>query len=156
MKFISTRAKCYISLFITAMLAAPVIGYADDAGQSQKQQDFKQLVSQIQPGDQPVVQSAPAQPTTAQRDAIKKAINHQAFNNLVHSLLPLNPDQIRSLRTEYSKSEQAAAEYPGGTPPKATSSSLQVDLSPGATPPGTPRRLRGNTTCRPTPDRAAP
>ena len=130
MKVISAKLKQYISVVAAVMLIVPATGYA--AAQSQKQQDFQQLVAQIKPTNVPAV---PAPKTEAQKEAIRKAVSNEAFNNLMHSIMPLTPDQIRALRTGYSKSQKAAAEYPGGRPPKATSSSVQVDLSPGSTPP---------------------
>lgn len=61
-------------------------------------------------------------------------VNQEAFTHMVHNMMPLSPEQIRTLHYLFSKSQQAASEYPG-TPPKPTSSAVMVDLSPGATPP---------------------
>jgi intracellular multiplication protein IcmK len=60
--------------------------------------------------------------------------SQQAFLQTVRNMMPLTPDQIRALRYLFDKSQQAAAEYPG-TPPRPTSSTVMVDLSPGASPP---------------------
>ncbi len=58
----------------------------------------------------------------------------QAFSNMTRSLLPLSPDQIRMLHYLFDQSRKSAAEAPQ-LPPKPTSSSVVVNLSPGATPP---------------------
>lgn len=58
----------------------------------------------------------------------------QAFANTVRNMMPLSPEQIRMLHYLFDKSQQAAAASPG-VPPKPTSTSLIVNLSPGATPP---------------------
>ncbi len=62
------------------------------------------------------------------------SLNDQAFAQTVHNMLPLTPDQIKTLRYLLDESQRAAAEYPG-TPPRPTSSLVAVNLSPGATPP---------------------
>lgn len=61
-------------------------------------------------------------------------MSQQAFANVVRSMMPLTPDQIKALRVMFDKSQQAAAESPG-TPPRPTSSTIMVNLSPGSTPP---------------------
>ena len=61
-------------------------------------------------------------------------INEQAFAAAARNLMPLTPEQIRALRYMFDQSQQAANTYPG-VPPKPTSSSVVVNLSPGASPP---------------------
>ncbi|HLB56241.1 MAG TPA: DotH/IcmK family type IV secretion protein [Coxiellaceae bacterium] len=53
---------------------------------------------------------------------------------MVRNLMPLNPDQITTLRNMFNKTQQAVTQYPG-VPPKPTSSSILVNMSPGAAPP---------------------
>ena len=48
--------------------------------------------------------------------------------------MPLSPAQIVTLRSMFNESQQAATQYPG-VPPKPTSSSVLVNMSPGAVPP---------------------
>ena len=80
----------------------------------------------------PPAQAAPAMPTD---DSFgDTSLNQQAFANMIRSMMPLTPDQIITLRKLFDSSQQAAAEYPG-VPPRPTSSSVIVNLSPGATPP---------------------
>lgn len=61
-------------------------------------------------------------------------VRDEAFAAMTQTQLPLTPDQIRTLRHLYDQTQRAAAEYPG-VPPRPTSSSLVVNLSPGAMPP---------------------
>lgn len=58
----------------------------------------------------------------------------EAFAAMAQSELPMTPDQIHTLRKLYDQTQRAAAQYPG-VPPKPTSSSIAVNLAPGATPP---------------------
>lgn len=78
---------------------------------------------QNQPGAQ-----APAQEVTL------PPVRDQAFEETVRTQLPMTPEQIRTLKAMFDEAQKAAAETPG-TPPKPTSNSQIVDLSPGATPP---------------------
>lgn len=61
-------------------------------------------------------------------------LRDEAFNNVSKNILPLSPSQIEILRNMYDDTQRAASVYPG-TPPRPTSSSVQVNLSPGASPP---------------------
>jgi intracellular multiplication protein IcmK len=58
----------------------------------------------------------------------------QAFTDTTDALLPLTADQIRTLHTLFSQTQRAVGEVPG-IPPRPTSTSKIVNLSPGATPP---------------------
>lgn len=58
----------------------------------------------------------------------------QAFSGIVNQMLPMSPEQIAKLRKVFTESQSAAA-TPPGIPPKPTSTSLVVNLSPQATPP---------------------
>lgn len=62
------------------------------------------------------------------------SVGRAAFVSVVHNLMPLNPQQIITLRNMFDQSQQAVAKYPG-VPPKPTSSSILVNMSPGSTPP---------------------
>jgi len=57
-----------------------------------------------------------------------------AFAGAVTQMLPMSPDQIAKLRLIFNETQKAAA-MPPGTPPKPTTSSILVNLSPDATPP---------------------
>jgi len=58
----------------------------------------------------------------------------EAFSHVVNQMLPMTPEQIATLRKVFIET-QLAASTPPGIPPKPTSTSLIVDLSPQATPP---------------------
>lgn len=57
-----------------------------------------------------------------------------AFGIMIRNLMPLSQQQILTLRQMFDQSQAAVSEYPG-VPPKPTSSSILVNMSPGATPP---------------------
>jgi intracellular multiplication protein IcmK len=57
-----------------------------------------------------------------------------AFTQVLRNLMPLDPQQIITLRNMFDRSQRAVAQYPG-VPPKPTSSSILVNMSPGAAPP---------------------
>lgn len=61
-------------------------------------------------------------------------IGDEAFATTVRNMMPLTPEQIRTLRGLFDQSQRAASEAPS-VPPKPTSASVIVNLSPGATPP---------------------
>jgi intracellular multiplication protein IcmK len=61
-------------------------------------------------------------------------LSDEAFANMTKSALPLSPAQIRTLHLLFDANQRAIAEYPG-TPPRPTSTSVAVNLAPGATPP---------------------
>jgi intracellular multiplication protein IcmK len=61
-------------------------------------------------------------------------IYDKAFSDVVNQLLPMTPNQIAKLREVFTES-QLAASTPPGIPPKPTSTSLLVNLSPSATAP---------------------
>lgn len=74
-------------------------------------------------------QQAPAVPPPPPTD-----IHQQAFVETTNTLLPMTPDQIRSLHALFDETQRAASEGPG-VPPLPTSTAVQVRLEPGATPP---------------------
>lgn len=61
-------------------------------------------------------------------------LERSAFIKMLHNIMPLSPDQISTLHRLFDETQRAVAKYPG-TPPKPTSSSIVVNMSPGATPP---------------------
>lgn len=70
-------------------------------------------------------------PTTATEGV---NLRDQAFSETTDNLLPLTPDQIRTLHNLFSGTQRAVGET-SGIPPKPTSTAKIVNLSPGATPP---------------------
>lgn len=57
-----------------------------------------------------------------------------AFNALLQKNMPMNPEQVLKLRQQLDISQRASAVTPT-IPPKAVSSTLMINLAPGATPP---------------------
>ena len=87
----------------------------------------------------PTTTSAAVAPTTntaavASSELGDTTDSQAAFASMTKNIMPLSDDQIRTLRKLFDNSKRAAAESPT-TPAKPTSSSIMVDLSPGATPP---------------------
>ncbi len=72
--------------------------------------------------------------TSDQIEAQDDALKNQAFSELPQTLFPLSGDQIKSLRREFN-STQRASSFTQDVPSRPTSTSMVVDLSPGATPP---------------------
>lgn len=64
----------------------------------------------------------------------QKSLHQQAFQSMLDNILPLNPKDVRRLHRMFNEVKRAA-DKPVGEPPRPTSSSLRVDLSPGAAPP---------------------
>lgn len=56
------------------------------------------------------------------------------YTTAIDSIAPLSPEQILAMRKRIYASKRAASTHPG-VPPKPVSSSVTVDLSPGAPPP---------------------
>lgn len=91
------------------------------------------------PGAAAPTAPSPAATSPAATQALANApesanMRDQAFTETADSLLPLSPDQIRTLHSVFSHTQRAVGEYPG-IPPRPTSTSKIVNLSPGATPP---------------------
>ena len=125
-----------VSVMAADMPSAPMVGDAPTASTpapSDKQASFNQLVSQIQSNDNAPQAAMPPPPPPPVDNS--DMVNRQAFKNLLHTIMPLSPNQIQSLRHSYDQSQRAASVAPSGVPAQATSTSLQYDLSPGATPP---------------------
>lgn len=76
----------------------------------------------------------PTQSANEFKDFGNTTMSQQAFVNVLRTVLPLTPQQIITLRNRLADSQRAAAAAPN-VPPKPTSSSIIVNLSPGATPP---------------------
>jgi intracellular multiplication protein IcmK len=149
--------------FLTTLLAVTCIfwwavsfGAAGDESQTQqKMQQLKQLLaaaSQSSSGD--ISQSMVTTQNVSQLPAVTtpvaatistgnvsdsdqsntNGLYDQAFSGVVSQLLPMTPSQIAKLRDVFTDTQKAAA-TPPGVPPKPTSTSLLVNLSPQAAPP---------------------
>lgn len=83
--------------------------------------------------------NANSQQNTAEQKRIREllessTISDQAFSKTAKDLMPLTPDQIKTLHYLFNKTQQAVAAS-ANTPPRPMTTTLNVDLSPGATPP---------------------
>lgn len=86
-----------------------------------------------QPSAEGSSENAASQPVSS--NAFGRTPNGRAaFTQMVRNLMPLDPNQITTLRSMFDQSQRAVANYPG-IPPKPTSSSILVNMSPGAAPP---------------------
>jgi intracellular multiplication protein IcmK len=72
--------------------------------------------------------------TTNQAATQQPSLYDEAFSGVVNQLLPMTPNQILKLREVFTSSQLAVA-TPPGIPPKPTSTSLLVNLSPQAVAP---------------------
>lgn len=61
--------------------------------------------------------------------------NAGAFRSVSQDAFPLSPEQINALRNMLDQTQRAQAAAPYKTPPAPTSTSLSIDLAPGAVPP---------------------
>ena len=61
--------------------------------------------------------------------------NAGAFRSITQDAFPLNPEQINTLRNMLDQTQRAQAAAPYKAPPAPTSTSLNIDLAPGAVPP---------------------
>ncbi len=95
---------------------------------------------QPQPKPEPKTSGATAaQTATAALDpqtkqAIQQVGRQIAFKKTEETAFPLTPNEIKQLHKRYDTTQKAAA-TPANVPPVPTSTSLQVNLSPGTTPP---------------------
>lgn len=80
--------------------------------------------------------SAASEPTSTQTPTSPSQVDlrDEAFLKVTNTLLPLSPSQIQMLRNVYDATQRASAVFPG-VPPRPTSTSISVNLSPGSVPP---------------------
>lgn len=116
-------------------------GSANSANNSDQQlSKLAQALSSEQSQQAQRASAQRGQQTRAQQARIKAArrkpptIEEEAFSGMTSVSLPLDPNKIRTLRKLFNSAQQAASEHPG-VPPRPTSSSVLVNLAPGATPP---------------------
>lgn len=97
------------------------------------------LLAQAQ---QPAATAAPA-PSAAetplispskQAEMAEEIIRHKAYGGMAKQVLPMTPMQIQALRALYNSTQNAASTV-SHQPPRPTSTSVMVNLAPGATPP---------------------
>lgn len=128
---------------VSVFAAPPVTGNNGDAGDPNNAAVAAAATTAGTSVTQPSTSApAPVVPTTSSADQVSTSPNafgntsngRTAFAQMVRNLMPLNPEQVVTLRNMFDKTQQAVSQYPG-IPPKPTSSSILVNMSPGAAPP---------------------
>lgn len=67
-------------------------------------------------------------------DSYYRALKEEAFQRLLNTKIPLQPEQIIKFNQEIDKTQRATNTSPT-TPPQPISSTITIDLSPGSQPP---------------------
>ncbi len=150
----------YVKLMLPIVILGLVsVVYADDlpvtstgAAPAVSNQQFQNLITQIkarqyrsrQLAMRPHHQPPPAPLTYEQQQQLMLSSlpphsapteeSDMAFNALLQKNIPMNPEQVLKLRQQMDISQRASAVTPT-IPPKAVSSTLMINLAPGATPP---------------------
>lgn len=115
---------------------------SQDSGQAQNQNQQTATAAKGSNNNTTVLTTVP---TTSTKDISTKEntiapetdaeiVERKAFDEMSHTIFPLNPEQIVKLKQAYQNNEYAL-KSPVGTPPKPTATSQFVNLSPGSTPP---------------------
>lgn len=144
-----------ILLLTSAVDAQEVIGTPPDANQGASDEAFNNLIARINSRTKrPAVhrmatsQTRPRRyvppPTYEQGQEIMMATlpeheqpspeSNQAFNAMLQENIPMSPAQIVKLRQKLDVTQRAQSITPN-IPPKSVSSTLMINLAPGATPP---------------------
>ena len=128
LKFITFAAISMVSIALYAGSAE-----ADSSVQSGGTKPLDQSAQMQQSQSAPPVVRQAEKPLT-NKDFGENELSRSAFVKMLRNVMPLSPTQITTLHRLFDKTQRAVAKYPG-TPPKPTSSSVIVNMSPGETPP---------------------
>ncbi len=137
--------KRILTIIVVASLGVlPTWAYAQDASNADLQAQLNRLQQATQQQSSPTGQQTlptQAEQENQQQAAVKvpttneqESLQQEVFANSVNSALPLKPNQIRQLKALFDATQRAAAAS-AAKPPRPTSTSMLVNLSPGATPP---------------------
>jgi len=74
------------------------------------------------------------QPVNSTIGPISESLSNQAFLGVLNKQLPMTPEQISNLRKAFDDTQRVAA-TPPAIPPRPTTSSILVNLSPSSVPP---------------------
>lgn len=139
MKVRSMKVKALLTVFLVGVsvqfgaVYAEGFGISDEGnGSNAKIEALLQNVQSPSASSAAPQQQAPAAQSAPALSA--DPVRNEAFATMSRNMLPLTPEQIKLLHYLFDRTQNAAAEYPG-TPPKPTSTSLIVKMSPGAAPP---------------------
>lgn len=106
------------------------------------------LINQLNQGPPPATQESVVQSPPMSYRQLQEAMLHaappagippnpyaaEAFKSMMQQNMPMTPEQVVRLRQLIDTSQRAAA-IPAMVPPKPVSTTLMINLSPGATPP---------------------
>lgn len=85
--------------------------------------------------NQPITDSSQLAANSEQPSNFKPTtLRDEAFKELINKTFPMLPSQIEELHKQYDKT-QLAIQSSANAPPQPISSTITIDLSPGATPP---------------------
>ncbi|MCD6045239.1 MAG: hypothetical protein K0R48_402 [Gammaproteobacteria bacterium] len=105
-------------------------------GQSQNQDTSASAANNTTtPAEAPTTTAMPPVNPWVPSDNNEALANAGAFRSVSQDAFPLSPDQINALRNMLDQTQRAQAAAPYKTPPAPTSTSLSIDLAPGAVPP---------------------
>lgn len=126
----------FVKYFMCAMLLTiATFSVAQDNNAMVTTVPSSQTLSEVSaPMSPPVVTTTQPAASSAAGAFGETGESRTAFIQMVRNLLALSPQQITTLRTMLDESQRAVSLYPG-VPPKPTSSSIMVSMSPGSTPP---------------------
>lgn len=153
MNFIKKLLPLLMLAVMQIVMAEPVTG-ALESGSSVSNDQFNSLISQIRAKKQvrtaPVrrAEVAPKKPVlpptyeegqkimldTVPESAPPSELSEKAFRAMLQENMPMTPDQVVRLRQQLDKSQRASSITPN-IPPKSVSSTLMINMAPGATPP---------------------
>lgn len=96
---------------------------------------YSDLEGQLPPGIDPNLVAAATGQEMPPAPAFKPTtLRDEAFKELINKTFPMLPSQIQELHKQYDET-QLAIQSTAGAPPQPISSTITIDLSPGATPP---------------------
>lgn len=118
----------------TVLDEAPPSGLASSVGSSPASTTVANGINPMHTAESAQARIPSLTPSFTKADFGRTEFSRQAFTQMLQDVVPLSPKQIRTLRELFDQSQRAVAQAPG-VPPKPTSSSLIVNMSPGAAPP---------------------
>jgi intracellular multiplication protein IcmK len=132
-KIMVTVRACVLVLLATLCVSAVAEGYGIAEYNSSKISALLNSVKSTSKTKNSAANTA-GQQKANQPAPPKDGVSEEAFATMSHQMMPLTPEQIKTLHYLFDQTQKATADYPG-IPPKPTSTSLVVNLSPGASPP---------------------
>lgn len=126
-------------ILLSLLLCGFAFAADDNADSSTDQSDavakFQQWLQQRNDSDQAKLQTSnPVTTDASSGGSTTDPVAQAAFQQVTQNTMPMSPDQIKQYKGMVQETQRAAATYPGG-PPKPVSSTLIVNMAPGAVPP---------------------